>query len=74
MPSGPVYHICITDQESKKRFDEDDGFKKRAYQCVVKLQSKEPDFIKAWNLICDVSRQGRDVRLAESVQIIQMCF
>ncbi len=30
----------------------------RAYQCVVKLQSKEPDFIKAWNLICDVSRNG----------------
>lgn len=25
---------------------------------MVKLQSKEPDFIKAWNRICDVSRQG----------------
>lgn len=47
---------CI--QESKKRFDEDQDFKKRAYQCVVKLQSKEPDFIKGWNLICDVSRKG----------------
>lgn len=45
-------------QESKKRFDEEEDFKKRAYQCVVKLQSKEPDFIKAWNLICDVSRKG----------------
>lgn len=74
MPSGPVHHISITDQESKKRFDEDDGFKKRAYECVVKLQSKEADFIKAWNLICDVSRQGRDVRSEESAQIIQMCF
>lgn len=52
-------HICATDQESKKRFDEDEDFKKRAYQCVVKLQGKEPDFIKAWNLICDVSRQGK---------------
>lgn len=45
-------------QESKKRFDEDEEFKKKAYQCVVRLQSKEPDFIKAWNLICDVSREG----------------
>lgn len=63
--SGFLYHICVTDQESKKRFDEDEGFKKRAYQCVVKLQSKEPDFIKAWNLICDVSRQGGNPRLPE---------
>lgn len=46
-------------KESKKRFDEEEDFKKRAYQCVVRLQSKEPDFIKAWNLICDVSRRGR---------------
>lgn len=45
-------------QESKKRFDTDEEFKKRAYQCVVQLQSKEPEFIKAWNLICDVSRTG----------------
>lgn len=45
-------------QESKKRFDEDEEFKKRAYKCVVKLQSKEADFIKGWNLICDVSRKG----------------
>lgn len=48
-------------QESKKRFDEEEDFKKRAYQCVVRLQSKEPDFIKGWNLICDVSRQGTSV-------------
>lgn len=45
-------------QESKKRFDEEEDFKKRAYQCVVKLQSKDPAFIKGWNLICDVSRNG----------------
>lgn len=49
--------LCVL-QESKKRFDEDEVFKKRAYQCVVRLQSKEPDFIKGWNLICDVSRCG----------------
>lgn len=48
-------------KESKKRFDQDAEFKKRAYECVVKLQSKDPDFIKAWNLICDVSRWVNDV-------------
>lgn len=45
-------------QESKRRFDTEEEFKKRAYQCVVLLQSRNPDFIKAWNLICDVSRRG----------------
>ncbi|KAI2651131.1 Arginine--tRNA ligase, cytoplasmic [Labeo rohita] len=54
--SPPISDLQAFYKESKKRFDEDEEFKKRAYQCVVKLQSKEPDFIKAWNLICDVSR------------------
>ncbi|XP_069620003.1 arginine--tRNA ligase, cytoplasmic isoform X1 [Ranitomeya imitator] len=44
-------------KESKKRFDEDEEFKKRAYQCVVQLQSKTPNILMAWNLICDVSRK-----------------
>ncbi|XP_043925490.1 arginine--tRNA ligase, cytoplasmic isoform X2 [Protopterus annectens] len=54
--SPPIGDLQAFYKESKKRFDEDAEFKKRAYQCVVKLQSKEPDFIKAWSLICDVSR------------------
>jgi hypothetical protein len=40
------------------RFSEDEDFKKRAYEEVVKLQSKDPDVIPAWELICDVSRRG----------------
>ncbi|XP_056586151.1 arginine--tRNA ligase, cytoplasmic [Triplophysa dalaica] len=55
--SPPISDLQAFYKESKKRFDEDEEFKKRAYQCVVKLQSKEPDFIKGWNLICDVSRK-----------------
>ncbi|XP_041948543.1 arginine--tRNA ligase, cytoplasmic isoform X2 [Alosa sapidissima] len=55
--SPPIGDLQAFYKESKKRFDEDEAFKKRAYQCVVKLQSKEPEFIKAWNLICDVSRR-----------------
>ena len=45
-------------QESKKRFDDDEEFKKRAYQRVVMLQSKEPDIVRAWELICNESRKG----------------
>ncbi len=45
-------------KESKIRFDTDEEFKKRAYDSVVKLQSKNPDYIQAWNLICDASRKG----------------
>lgn len=54
--SSAFLHVSL--QESKQRFDTEEEFKKRAYQCVVLLQSKNPDFIKAWNLICDVSRRG----------------
>ncbi|XP_008053026.1 arginine--tRNA ligase, cytoplasmic [Carlito syrichta] len=55
--SPPIGDLQAFYKESKKRFDTEEEFKKRAYQCVVLLQSKNPDFIKAWKLICDVSRQ-----------------
>ena len=44
-------------QESKKRFDEDAEFKKRSYDAVVRLQSKETEAIAAWKLVCDISRR-----------------
>ena len=46
-------------QESKKRFDEDEAFKKVAYERVVELQGGHPNVRKAWDLICDVSRKGK---------------
>ncbi|XP_033111883.1 arginine--tRNA ligase, cytoplasmic-like [Anneissia japonica] len=55
--SPPLQDLQAFYKESKKRFDDDADFKKRAYECVVKLQSKDPNYIKAWNLICDISRQ-----------------
>lgn len=55
---GGAFSPAVSSQESKRRFDTEEEFKKRAYQCVVLLQSKNPDFIKAWKLICDVSRKG----------------
>jgi arginyl-tRNA synthetase len=43
-------------KESKKRFDEDEEFKKRAQLNVVKLQSGDEEFLKAWNILCNVSK------------------
>jgi len=43
-------------KESKKRFDDEEDFKKRAYENVVKLQSHDPAIHKAWQAICEVSR------------------
>lgn len=44
-------------KEAKKRFDEDEEFKKRSYETVVLLQSKDPKAINAWQHICDISRR-----------------
>lgn len=55
-----MVHITptATSKDSKKRFDNDDQFKKRAYEHVVKLQNNDPDIMRVWQLICDVSRKG----------------
>jgi arginyl-tRNA synthetase len=55
--SPPIGDLQSFYKESKKRFDEDEKFKTRAYECVVKLQRYDPEIIKAWKLICDVSRK-----------------
>ncbi|NP_001279103.1 arginine--tRNA ligase, cytoplasmic [Callorhinchus milii] len=55
--SPPIGDLQAFYKESKKRFDEEEAFKKRAYQCVVQLQAHDPNIIKAWNLICNVSRK-----------------
>jgi len=41
---------------AKARFDDDEDFKSRSYAAVVSLQAREPDSIRAWEMICDVSR------------------
>lgn len=56
--SPPIADLQAFYKESKVRFDTDPEFKKRAYACVVKLQAFDPDYIKAWQQICDVSRKG----------------
>ena len=45
-------------KESKKRYDSDPEFKKRAQQNVTRLQKYEEEEYRAWEMICDLSRQG----------------
>jgi len=54
----PIADLQAFYKEAKKRFDTEEDFKKRAYDCVVRLQSHDPEFIQAWQLICDVSRKA----------------
>ncbi|MCX7123332.1 MAG: arginine--tRNA ligase [Gammaproteobacteria bacterium] len=42
-------------RESKKRFDEEEPFKKAAQLKVVSLQRGEPSALKAWSVICAIS-------------------
>ncbi|XP_013189791.1 arginine--tRNA ligase, cytoplasmic [Amyelois transitella] len=55
--SPPISDLQAFYKESKKLFDTNEEFKKRAYACVVQLQSGKPDYIAAWKLICEVSRR-----------------
>jgi len=59
-------------RESKKRFDEDAEFKKRAQLEVVAIQGGDVNSLKAWHIICDISRLAYqeiydllDVRITE---------
>lgn len=59
-------------KKSKARFDEDITFKKRSQLQVVALQSGDPDALKAWEMICEISRKAYgeiyellDIRLTE---------
>jgi arginyl-tRNA synthetase len=44
-------------RQAKQRFDEDAEFKARSRQAVVELQSGDADARKAWQVLCDQSRQ-----------------
>ncbi len=49
-------HLMQWYRASKKRFDEDSDFKRRAQLQVVQLQGGNPEALKAWKIICDISR------------------
>ncbi|KAG1668005.1 Arginine--tRNA ligase, cytoplasmic [Nymphon striatum] len=59
-------------QKAKIRFDNDAEFKKRSYACVIKLQSRDPEIIVAWKLICDVCRTVcKDVHKKPCLQTVE---
>lgn len=64
----PIANLQVFYKESKKRFDEEPEFKKKAYETTVRLQAKEPEMIQAWQLICDISRK----EFAEVYQILDI--
>ncbi|KAL7055131.1 hypothetical protein AAHC03_024494 [Spirometra sp. Aus1] len=53
----PISDLQTFYKASKKRFDEDEAFKKRAYEAVVKLQAHDPLYLRDWNKICDISKR-----------------
>ena len=56
---------------SKKRFDDDAEFKERARRAVTLLQRGDPDFIKAWERICEASRKVSS--LLDRRQVPSLC-
>jgi arginyl-tRNA synthetase len=57
----PIGDLQAFYKEAKKRFDDDEKFKKRAYAATVSLQSKQKDMYIAWQKICDISRNEFNV-------------
>lgn len=70
--STDLSHLVHWYRESKKTFDEDLDFKKTAQQEVVALQSGDSESLRAWQIICDISKRDYqaiydllDIRLTE---------
>ncbi|KAG1668006.1 Arginine--tRNA ligase, cytoplasmic [Nymphon striatum] len=70
--SPPLAELKGFYQKAKIRFDNDAEFKKRSYACVIKLQSRDPEIIVAWKLICDVCRTVcKDVHKKPCLQTVE---
>ncbi|CAL8072072.1 unnamed protein product [Calicophoron daubneyi] len=53
----PIADLQSFYKKAKARFDNEEDFKVRAHNAVVKLQSHDPQYIKAWEQICAISRR-----------------
>lgn len=51
-------HLVSWYKASKKRFDEDADFKKKAQLEVVALQQGQPQARQGWEIICEISRKA----------------
>jgi len=65
-------HLMAWYRAAKKHFDAEPNFKKNSQLEVVALQAGEPEAVKAWEIICDISREAYnkiydllDVKLTE---------
>jgi arginyl-tRNA synthetase len=72
LDNGRLSDLMEWYRASKVSFDEDPGFKKRAQEMVVRLQSSEEEIHSIWQKILEISRLGfneiykvLDVRLLE---------
>ncbi|WP_059359718.1 arginine--tRNA ligase [Parachlamydia acanthamoebae] len=53
-----LQHLVQWYKKSKERFDSDADFKKTSQLEVVALQGGDPAALKAWEIICDISRKA----------------
>lgn len=51
-------HLVNWYKASKQKFDSDPEFKKASQLEVVNLQSGKPESLKAWKIICDISKKA----------------
>ncbi len=56
--TSDLSHLMKWYRASKKCFDEDEGFKSEARQAVVALQGGDREALKAWEIICEISRKA----------------
>ena len=45
-------------RQAKKRFDEDEDFRVASRQAVVELQAGDEDTLKAWKIVCELSKRS----------------
>ncbi|KAI3424703.1 hypothetical protein D9Q98_008093 [Chlorella vulgaris] len=52
-----VADLQVLYRAAKLRFDEEEDFKTRAREAVTELQGGRPEYLQAWQRICDASRR-----------------
>ncbi|SCA58615.1 Arginine--tRNA ligase [Chlamydiales bacterium SCGC AB-751-O23] len=56
--SASLQDLCDWYKKSKVCFDQDEAFKKESQLCVVALQAKNKEEMKAWEIITAISREA----------------
>ena len=52
-----ITDLTVFYKNAKKRFDDDEAFKKKSRETVVALQAGDPRCREIWALLCDISRK-----------------